>query len=280
MDRNDIKEKLRLLPEEPGCYLMKNSIGEIIYVGKAKNLKRRVSRYFVGAHNAKTTLLVSEIIDFEYIVTESELESLVLEINLIKNYLPKYNIKLVDDASYPYILLTNEKHPRLLVVREEIKKKKGKYFGPYPSASAARKTAFLLNKIYPFRKCYKIPNRECLYYHIKQCLAPCINKEVIDYSEYIEKVTRFLKGDTKELLVQLEEKMNDFSMRLEFEKALEYRDLIADVKLITEKQKIANINLESKDVIGVYQSNDDISQLRQSNTNLFLPILSILFFSG
>ena len=145
-----MEEKLRLLPENPGCYLMKNIDGDIIYVGKAKNLKRRVSSYFVGAHNAKTTLLVSEINDFEYILTKSELESLLLEINLIKNHLPKYNIKLVDDASYPYILLTNEKHPRLLVVREEINKKKGKYFGPYPSASAARATALLLNKIYPF----------------------------------------------------------------------------------------------------------------------------------
>lgn len=255
----EIKEKLRLLPEEPGCYLMKNNYGEIIYVGKAKNLKRRVSSYFVGAHNAKTTLLVSEIVDFEYIITETELESLILEINLIKNHLPKYNIKLVDDASYPYILLTNETHPRLLVVREEIKKKKGKYFGPYPSASAARATALLLNKIYPFRKCHKIPNKECLYFHIKQCLAPCINHEKIDYTDYINKVTNFLKGDTKEVIKQLEEKMNDCSMRLDFEHALEYRDLINDVNTITEKQKISSFNLEDRDVIGVYNSDDDIS---------------------
>ena len=255
----DIKEKLKLLPEQPGCYLMKNNIGDIIYVGKAKNLRRRVNSYFVGAHNAKTTLLVSEIVDFEYIITESELESLILEINLIKNHLPKYNIKLVDDASYPYILLTNEKHPRLLVVREEIKKKKGKYFGPYPSASAARGTALLLNKIYPFRKCSKIPNKECLYYHIKQCLAPCINHEELDYSEYVKKVSNFLKGDTKDVIKQLEEKMMECSMRLDFEHALEYRDLINDVNTITEKQKIASFNLEDRDVIGVYNSNDDIS---------------------
>ena len=255
----EIKEKIRLLPDEPGCYLMKNKSGEIIYVGKAKNLKRRVSSYFVGAHNAKTTLLVSEIVDFEYIITETELESLLLEINLIKNHLPKYNIKLVDDASYPYILLTNETHPRLLVVREEIKKKKGKYFGPYPSASAARATALLLNKIYPFRKCHKTPNKECLYYHIKQCLAPCINHEKIDYTDYINKVTNFLKGDTKEVIKQLEEKMNECSMRLDFEHALEYRDLINDVNTITEKQKISSFNLEDKDVVGVYNSDDDIS---------------------
>ena len=259
MSRENIKEKLKILPDNPGCYLMKNASGNVIYVGKAKNLKRRVSSYFIGAHNAKTTLLVSEIVDFEYIITASELESLILEINLIKNYLPKYNIKLVDDASYPYILLTNETHPRLLVVREEIKKKKGHYFGPYPSASAARKTVLLLNKIYPFRKCYKIPNKECLYYHINQCLAPCINKGVIDYLPYIEKVTKFLKGDTKDVISQLEEKMQECSMKLDFEHALEYRDLINDINTITEKQKISSISLETKDVIGVYQSEDDIS---------------------
>ena len=259
MAKMEIKDKLRLLPDNPGCYLMKNKEDEVIYVGKAKNLKKRVNSYFVGAHNAKTTLLVSEINDFEYIITASELESLILEINLIKNHLPKYNIKLVDDASYPYILLTNETHPRLLVVREEINKKKGKYFGPYPSASAARSIALLLNKIYPFRKCHKIPNKECLYYHIKQCLAPCISKEKIDYKEYIDNVTNFLKGDTKDVIKELEEKMNECSMRLDFEHALEYRDLINDVKTITEKQKISSFNLVDRDVVGIYSTADDIS---------------------
>jgi len=259
MSKSDIKEKLKLLPDEPGCYLMKNINNDIIYVGKAKNLKRRVSSYFVGAHNAKTTLLVSEIVDFEYIITETELESLLLEINLIKNHLPKYNIKLVDDASYPYILLTSELNPRLLVVREKPNKKRGRYFGPYPSAQAAKKTALLLNKIYPLRKCFKIPNQECLYYHLKQCVAPCINKEKIDYSIYIDKITKFLKGDTKDVITQLNQRMNDFSQRLEFEQALEYRNLITDVKTITEQQKITNANLEDKDVIGVYNSDEDIS---------------------
>lgn len=256
--KEEIKDKIKLIPEEPGCYLMKDKNNTIIYVGKAKNLKRRVSSYFVGAHNAKTTLLVSEIVDFEYIITESEVESLILEMNLIKNHLPKYNIKLVDDASYPYILLTNEKYPRLLVVREKINKKKGKYFGPYPSASAARKTALLLNKIYPFRKCMKIPNKECLYYHIEQCLAPCINKDV-DYSNEIEKVTKFLKGDTKDVLSLLEEKMLEASARLEFEKALEYKNLIADVNLITEKQIISSLDLLPRDALGVYFSETEIS---------------------
>ena len=256
--REDIKEKLKLVPEVPGCYLMKDQFNTIIYVGKAKNLKRRVSSYFVGAHNAKTTLLVSEICDFEYIVTDSEVESLILEMNLIKNHLPKYNIKLVDDASYPYILLTNEKYPRLLVVREKINKKKGKYFGPYPSASAARKTALLLNKIYPFRKCSKIPNKECLYYHIGQCLAPCINKNV-DYANEVLKVTKFLKGDIKDVLSLLENKMLEASSKLEFEKALEYKNLISDVKFVAEKQIISSQDLEPRDVLGVYVTDTDIS---------------------
>lgn len=256
--REDIKEKLKLVSEGPGCYLMKDQYGTIIYVGKAKNLKRRVSSYFVGAHNAKTTLLVSEIYDFEYIITESEVESLILEMNLIKNHLPKYNIKLVDDASYPYILLTNEKYPRLLVVREKINKKKGKYFGPYPSASAARKTVLLLNKIYPFRKCNKIPNKECLYYHIGQCLAPCIKKDV-DYLVDIERVTKFLKGEIKEVLSLLESKMLEASSKLEFEKALDYKNLIADVKLVAEKQIISSQDLEPKDVVGIYVTDSDIS---------------------
>ena len=256
--REDIKEKVKLIPEVPGCYLMKDKMNTIIYVGKAKNLKRRVSSYFVGAHNAKTTLLVSEIVDFEYIVTDSEVESLILEMNLIKNHLPKYNIKLVDDASYPYIMLTNERFPRLLVVREKINKKKGRYFGPYPSASSARKTVLLLNKIYPFRKCTKIPNKECLYYHIGQCLAPCI-KEDVDYSNEVDRVIKFLKGDTKEVLSLLQEKMMFASQKLEFEKALEFKNLISDVKLIAEKQIISSQDFEPKDVIGVYVTETDLS---------------------
>lgn len=255
---SNLKDKIKLIPEKPGCYLMKDSNNTIIYVGKAKNLKRRVSSYFVGAHNAKTTLLVSEIADFEYIVTNSETESLILEMNLIKNHLPKYNIKLVDDASYPYILLTNERYPRLLVVREKINKKKGKYFGPYPSAASARKTCLLLNKIYPFRKCHKIPNKECLYYHIGQCLGPCIKKDV-NYDNECEKVINFLKGDVKDVLTLLEEKMYKASSLLEFEKALEYKNLISDVKLIAEKQNVSSLDLLPKDIFGVYVSESDIS---------------------
>mgnify|MGYP002515866337 CR=1 FL=1 len=162
-------------------------------------------------------------------------------------------------TSYPYILITNEKHPRLLVVREELSKKKGKFFGPYPNVSSARKTQELLNKLYPFRKCHKIPNKECLYYHMHQCLAPCINHLDMDYSKYINEVSDFLKGNTKGVTSELESKMMDASLNLEFEKALEYRDLLNDIKSTTEKQKIANNDLMAHDVIGIYSSLDEVS---------------------
>ena len=156
----------------PGCYLMKDAKGQVIYVGKAKRLKNRVKSYFTGSHNGKTARLVREIVDFEYIITSSELEALVLEINLIKKYDPKYNIMLTDDKHYPYIKITNETHPRLVTTRK-IKKDGGKYFGPYPNATAANETIRLLNKLYPLRKCHTIPKKVCLYYHIHQCLGPC-----------------------------------------------------------------------------------------------------------
>lgn len=254
-----LKTKLKMLPNLPGCYLMKDKTGLIIYVGKAKNLKNRVSSYFTGAHNAKTTMLVAEIEDFEYIITKSELESLILEINLIKNHLPKYNIRLVDDASYPYILLTKEKHPRLVVVREDINKKKGLFFGPYPNVSSARNTINLLNQIYPFRKCYKIPKKECLYYHMGQCLAPCINKEEINYSPYIDKVTKFLKGDSEDVIIRLNEKMEEASSNLQFEKAMYYRDMILSINKTTEKQNIFSSDLENRDFIGLYQDNNELA---------------------
>ncbi|MBO5712342.1 MAG: GIY-YIG nuclease family protein, partial [Acholeplasmatales bacterium] len=176
-----IDDKLKLLPDSPGCYQMLDENGVIIYVGKAKNLKNRVRSYFHGAHNAKTTALVSEIRDFNYVITKSELEALVLEINMIKEYDPKYNIMLTDDKTYPYIALTNESHPRLIVTRSQRKKNLAKYYGPYPNVKAARATVDLLNRIYPLRKCYNIPKKECLYYHMNQCLGPCIINEKIDY---------------------------------------------------------------------------------------------------
>jgi len=254
-----IDEKLKLLPDLPGCYQMKDKNGVIIYVGKAKNLKNRVRSYFHGAHNAKTTKLVSEIVDFDYVITSSELEAFVLEINMIKEYDPKYNIMLTDDKTYPYIAITNETHPRLIVTRNKRKKGDARYFGPYPNVKAARSTVDLLNRIYPLRKCYNIPNKECLYYHIHQCLGPCINKDIIDYTNYKNKIASFLNGDAKEVINKLKIDMEKASENLEFEKAIEYRDLIASIENTIAKQKISINDLTSRDYIGVYVDNDEIS---------------------
>lgn len=256
-----IRQKLNLLPECSGCYLMKDKNNKVIYVGKAKVLKNRVRSYFVGAHNAKTTLLVSEICDFDYIMTASNKECFILEINLIKQYDPKYNIMLTDDKTYPYILLTNELHPRLYVVRTLNKKniKNGHLFGPYPNSYSARKTCELLNRIYPLRKCRNIPTKECLYYHMHQCLGPCIKDESFDYSDYKKDITRFLNGDTKEIIKTLTEKMNNASMKLDFEAAKEYRDLISDINITTEHQKISISDLSKLDVFGFYYDDTTLS---------------------
>ncbi len=254
-----LEEKLKLLPDLPGCYQMRDDKGNIIYVGKAKNLKNRVRSYFHGAHNAKTTKLVSEIRDFTYVITASELEALVLEINMIKEYDPKYNIMLTDDKTYPYIALTNETHPRLIVTRNKRRKKEARYFGPYPNVLAARNTINLLNQIYPLRKCYNIPNKECLYYHLNQCLAPCINKEKIDYLPIKNKIASFLNGDAKEVLENLRNEMYDASENLEFEKAKEYRDLILSIEDTISKQKISINDLTSRDYVGIYSDEDEIS---------------------
>jgi len=255
----NLEEKLKLLPDSPGCYQMLDKKNRIIYVGKAKNLKNRVRSYFHGAHNAKTTKLVSEIVDFNYIITASELEAYVLEINMIKEYDPKYNIMLTDDKTYPYIALTNEAHPSLLVTRSQRKKGVARYFGPYPNVKAARNTINLLNRLYPLRKCYNIPNKACLYYHMNQCLAPCINKNEIDYTEYKNKISKFLNGDAKDVIANLTLLMNTASENMEFEKAIEYRDLINDINDTIAKQKISINDLTSRDYIGVYVDDDEIS---------------------
>lgn len=254
-----IEEKLKLLPDKPGSYQMRDKDGKIIYVGKAKNLKNRVRSYFHGAHNLKTTRLVSEIRDFTYVITASELEAFVLEINMIKEYNPKYNIALTDDKTYPYVALTNELHPRLIVTRSKRKKKEARYFGPYPNVSAARDTVNLLNRLYPLRKCQNIPNKECLYYHMHQCLAPCINKEAFDYTEYKNKISSFLNGDADGILNELKEKMNQASINLEYEKAIEYRDLINSIENTIRRQKITINDLTSRDYIGIYEDNGDLS---------------------
>jgi len=245
-----IKDKLALLPLEPGCYLMKDSKGQIIYVGKAKKLKNRVKSYFIGAHNGKTARLVREIVDFEYIVTASELEALVLELNLIKKYDPKYNIMLTDDKHYPYIKITNERHPRLVISRK-IKKDGGKYFGPYPNSTSANETIRLLNKLYPLRKCHTIPRKVCLYYHIHQCLGPCeyaIPENV--YKEYIDKIVKFLKGDYSDVKKELIHKMEAAAEELEYERAKEYRDLISHIEATVEKQNMTLNDFVDRDVFG------------------------------
>ncbi len=254
-----IEEKLKLLPDSPGSYQMRDKNNNIIYVGKAKNLKNRVRSYFHGAHNAKTTLLVSEIEDFTYVITKSELEAFLLEINLIKEYDPKYNILLTDDKTYPYIALTNEENPRLIVTRSKRKKNKARYFGPYPNVKSARATVDLLNRIYPLRKCVNIPNKACLYYHMGLCLAPCINKEKIDYTDIKSDIASFLNGDAKNILSLLNDKMTSASNNLEYEKAIEYRNLINDINNTISRQKISINDLTSRDYIGIYLDDDEIS---------------------
>lgn len=236
----------------PGCYLMKNTDGKVIYVGKARKLKNRVSSYFTGAHNYKTTKLVDHIWDFDYIVTGSEKEALLLEINLIKDYTPEYNIMFMDNTYYPYIELTDETHPRLKIVRKT-KNKKNKYFGPYPDATAVRNTFKLLNKLYPLRKCNHVPDKPCLYYSLHQCLGPCINE--VDKSQYDEirkELISFIHGNTKSKIDELTEKMMTASENLQFELAKEYRDLIRSIEYVTAKQNVQFGDYKDRDILGYF----------------------------
>ncbi|MFR5747735.1 MAG: excinuclease ABC subunit UvrC [Thomasclavelia spiroformis] len=247
-----IKDKLSLLPLLPGCYLMKDKNGDVIYVGKAKKLKNRVSSYFVGAHNYKTTKLVHEIVDFDYIVTDSEKEALLLEINLIKDYSPKYNISFMDNKYYPYIQLTKERHPRLKIVRNA-QDKKHRHFGPFPDGTAARETFKLLNRLYPLRKCNHIPKKPCLYYSLNQCLAPCI--QTVDeetYKQITSSITKFIQGDTKQIINELQEKMYNASEVQNYELAKECRDLISHIQHVTSKQHVQFNDLVDRDIVGYY----------------------------
>lgn len=258
---NLLKQKLSLLPDSPGVYLMKNTADKVIYVGKAKVLKNRVRSYFTGSHDQKTQKLVSEIADFEYILTSSEVEALILECNLIKQYNPHYNIMLKDDKTYPYILITSEKHPRILVSRQ-VSKKKGKYYGPYPNASAARETARLLNRLLPLRKCNHIPAKPCLYYHLGQCLGPCLHSiNSSDYEEVLEKAQQFLRGNQKSVVRWLEKKMQEAAEALQFEAAKEYRDLINDLQKINEKQNMTLNDLKNKDIVA-YAHNEELLSIQ------------------
>ncbi len=250
MDREYIKAKLLNLPNEPGSYQMKDRNGEIIYVGKAKNLHNRVNQYFTGAHDFKTTKMVSNIEDFDFIVTRTEKEALVLEINLIKKYRPKYNIQFIDDSSYPYIKLTREEYPRLLIARDSRKDKKARYFGPFPDATAARLTLKVLQTLYPFRRCNQLKPKLCLYYHMGQCLGPCEYEiEKGTYEKMADQVTKFMNGDTKDVENDLKEKMMAAAEKLEFEKAGEYKNMIDAIHtIVQDSQNIEKDNRGSRDV--------------------------------
>lgn len=250
MVRATIEEKLKVLPAKPGCYLMKDKYGTVIYVGKSKMLRNRVRSYFIGAHDEKTQRLVMEINDFEYIVTSSEIDALILEMNLIKKYNPKYNVMLKDDKSYPYLKITNERHPQLQITRK-LRKDGGKYFGPYTNVIAARETKKLLDRIYPLRKCNNPPGRYCLYYHLGQCLA-CSDKEVPKekYDQIVQEITRFLQGGYKEIKEELQRKMLEASENLNFERAQELRDQIAAIEAVMEQQKVTFSEKIDIDIFG------------------------------
>lgn len=252
-----MKEKLDLIPTSPGCYMMLNKSGDVIYVGKAKNLRSRVKSYFTGAHNKKTQLLVSEIVDFEYILVNSEKEALILEYNLIKKYAPIYNIRLIDDKSYPYIEITNEKHPMLVVSRYLKPDKNKTLFGPYPNARSARETVKILQKLYPLRRCNPLSKTPCIYYHIGLCLGPCKDPNV-DYRPNIESITRFLKGDTKTVINDIKLRMDEASLNLEFEKAKEYRDMITAINQTTQKQIVSLNDYKDRDFISFDYNEDDL----------------------
>jgi len=262
----DLEYQLKMLPEKPGVYLMKNSLGEIIYVGKAKILKNRVKQYFQNSknHGSKVKAMVKNIEEFEYIITDSEMEALILECNLIKKYRPRYNILLKDDKHYPFIKITvNEDFPRVFVTR--IRAKDGsKYFGPYPEVSPVYETIELIKKVFPIRTCRLSikekgePSKACLNYHINLCAAPCagyINKE--KYGETIKHIIDLLSGKESEIICELKEKMNDAAENLEFEKAAAFRDKLIAIDKIRERQKIISSNFENEDVINVYSDEED-----------------------
>ncbi len=246
----NIRHKLALLPDASGCYLMKNSEGTIIYVGKAKVLKNRVRSYFTGSHNGKTQRLVSDIRDFEYIVTGSNMEALILECNLIKKHQPRYNVLLKDDKTFPYLKITNEEHPKLEVTRRVLKDK-AKYFGPYPNSYAAHQTKKLLDRMYPLRKCGVMPKEVCLYYHMHQCLGPCV-KEVAKetYDQIGQEIGSFLSGGHEEIKKDLQRKMQEAAEELYFERAKELRDQIISIDAMMEKQKITTADAKDRDVFG------------------------------
>ena len=252
-----LQKKLELLPDNPGCYLYKDNIGEIIYVGKAKNLKNRVKSYFTGMHNKKTQTLVSKIEDLEYIIVNSEKEALLLENNLIKKYRPYFNIRLKDDKSYPYLMITKEEHPRLLMTRKYKKNNKNIYFGPYVDIKSATEVKKILDKIYPLRKCNPVEKRPCMYYQIGECIGPCAKKITTDdYKMQISKIKSFLTGNTKEILSDLRTKMQEHIKNLEFEAAGQIHSYIKSIEVSVQNQVVADSTNIDRDYIG-FSFNDE-----------------------
>lgn len=282
-----IDKLLSTTPHQPGCYLMKDKNGCVIYVGKSKNLKNRLSSYFKQSHTGKTMMLVRDIATFEYILTNSEVESLLLELNLIKKYTPKYNILYKDDKTYPYIELTNDKISRLLIVRNPNMKKGGnrKLFGPYPNVSAAKSVVEILNRLYPLRKCKNMGKKECLYYHIGECLGYCVNAYDQDsVSKMKEEIISFFNGNSDVVISKLEKKMYESSEKLQFEKALEYKEILDYIKITLEKQKVELADNYDRDVIGYYACDNYLSinilfirggKLLDKKSNLF-PMIDTL----
>ena len=252
-----LQKKLELLPDNPGCYLYKDNIGEIIYVGKAKNLKNRVKSYFTGTHNKKTQTLVSKIEDLEYIIVNSEKEALLLENNLIKKYRPYFNIRLKDDKSYPYLMITKEEHPRLLMTRKYKRNNKNIYFGPYVDIKSATEVKKILDKIYPLRKCNPVEKRPCMYYQIGECIGPCAKKITTDdYKMQISKIKSFLTGNTKEILSDLRIKMQEHIKNLEFEAAGQIHSYIKSIEVSVQNQVVADSTNVDRDYIG-FSFNDE-----------------------
>lgn len=254
-----LQKKLDLIPENPGCYLYKDNIGEIIYVGKAKNLKNRVKSYFTGTHNKKTQTLVSKIEDLEYIIVNSEKEALLLENNLIKKYRPYFNIRLKDDKSYPYLMITKEEHPRLIMTRKYKKNNKNIYFGPYVDIKSAAEVKKILDKIYPLRKCNPVEKRPCMYYQIGECIGPCAKKITSeDYKVQISKIKSFLTGNTKEILTDLKNKMENHIKNLEFEAAGQIHSFIKSIEVSVQNQVVSDSKNVDRDYIGFTFNNDYI----------------------
>ncbi|ABC65515.1 excinuclease ABC subunit UvrC [Candidatus Phytoplasma asteris] len=261
-------EKIKTLPPNPGCYLFKNTKDTIIYVGKAKNLKKRVQSYFTKRNNLKTAMLIEETQDFFYIITNNEQEALILEANLIKTHTPKYNFKLLDDKTYPYIEITKEKHPQLKISRFKQIPPGKIIFGPYPNLKSTKETLKLLHLLYPLRRCQLASKKPCLHFHINQCLGACAGK-TINYKPNIDAITKFLKGNIKDILKKLHHLMQKASEKMFYEKAQEYRDIIDSIKQTTKKQLISNQKLKNCDIFAYAFNQDQIAiqilKIRQGN---------------